>query len=79
MMVLESKGAYDNLHISCPVFTPITLVVWMACDTHYTVYSYAYIYVHTRHISYTRLVDSHDFQDPILWNYLSNFNETYTW
>ena len=76
MMALESKRAYDNLHILHPVLTPITLVVWMACDTHYTVYTYAYIY--TWYISYTRLVDSCNFQDLILWNYLFNCNETYT-
>ena len=78
MMVLESKGVYDNLHILHPVFTPITLVVWMVCDIHYTVIA-MHMYVYTRYISYTRLVDSHDFQDLILWNYLSDYNETYTW
>ena len=46
MMVLESKGAYDNLHILHHVFTLITLVVWMVCDTHYTAYSFVYIYVY---------------------------------
>ena len=77
MMVLESKGSNDNLHILHPVFTPITLVVWMVCDTHCTVIA-IHIYVYTRYISYTRLVDSCNFQDPILWNCLSNYNETYT-
>ena len=51
MMDLESKGAYDNLHVLCPVFTPITLVVWLVCDTHYTVYSFVYIYMHVQGIS----------------------------
>ena len=41
MMALESKGAYDNLHVLHPVFT---LVVWMVCNTHYSAYCYAYIY-----------------------------------
>ena len=44
MMVLESKGAYNNLHILHPVFTLVTLVVWMVCNRHYTAYCYAYIY-----------------------------------
>ena len=52
MMVLESKGAYDNLHVLHPVFTPITLVVWMVCDTHYTVYSYAYMCTYKVYLLY---------------------------
>ena len=45
MMVLESKGVYNNLHVLHPVFTPITLVVWMVCDTHCTVIAmHIYIY-----------------------------------
>ena len=45
MIALESKRVHDSLHILHLVFTPITLIVWMACDTCYTVYSYAYIYM----------------------------------
>ena len=44
MMALESKGVNDNLHILHPVFTLVTLVVWMVCNTHYSAYCYAYIY-----------------------------------
>ena len=43
MMILESKGVYDNLHVLHPVFTLVTLV-WMVCNTHYSAYCYAYIY-----------------------------------
>ena len=44
MIALESKRAYDSLHILHLVFTPITPIAWMACDTRYTVYSYAFIH-----------------------------------
>ena len=62
-MVLENKGVYDNLHTLHPMFTLVTLVVWMGCDTHYTVYSFVYICIW--YISYTRLFDSCEFRDPI--------------
>ena len=44
MMVLESKGAYNNLHVLQPEFTLLTLVVWIVCNAHYIAYCYAYIY-----------------------------------
>ena len=43
MIDLESERAYDSLHILHLVFTPITPIVWMLCDTCFTVYSYVLI------------------------------------
>ena len=40
MIDLESKRAYDGLHVLHLVFTPITPIMWISCDTHFTVYSY---------------------------------------
>ena len=32
MMVIEGKRAYDNLHVLHPVFTLVTLVIWIVCQ-----------------------------------------------
>ena len=39
------------LHVLHPVFTLVTLV-WMGCDTHYTVYSFVYICIYMVYFLY---------------------------
>ena len=68
-MKLESKGAYDSLHISHLIFTHYSCCVCVHV-THFTVYRYY-------PVCDIDLIDFYNFKDPILWTYLSNFNETY--
>ena len=84
MIDLKSKRVYNNFHVVCIVFAHITLVAWylLQCVQVFVyiypyTYIYIYIYIYIWHISYTGLFDFYDFQDPILWNYVSNCNEIY--
>ena len=75
MIKLESKRAYDSFHVLCLIFTHITLIMWV-CLLH-TFHS-LYLFTYRWYRSYIDLVVFYNFKDLILWNYLSNFNKTYT-
>ena len=74
MIKLECKGVYDSLHVLHLCFTHYTccVCVWHTC---FTVYNYC---EPVNGIDLMDLIDFYYFKDLILWNYLSDFNETYT-
>ena len=45
----------------------------------YIIYIYIYIYIYTWNIILFKILHCSDFQDSILWNFMSNCNENFIW
>ena len=78
MIRLESKMVYDSLHILHLVSHMLHTSVWVyvyVCVTY--VFHGLQLFTYRWYRSYIDLVDFYNFKYLILYNYLSDFNETY--
>ena len=73
MIKLESKRAYDSYTYYILFSHILHSLCGCVCHTCFMAYSYILI----DGIDLIDLIDFYNFKDLILWNYLSNFNETY--